>query len=201
MRIAAFFYQDQPHVGLVSQDLNSVTPFDLPLADRELGALTLVDALSRGEALPAQGAAMMQSLPQGYRAVVFGASGAIGEALVQRLKADPRCQQVLGITRTTQPGFDLLDEASAEWLDASGQWTERLQEAFVARHAEAVDALEAAGKQAFASNLVVDVNVIEIEEKDGKLRPLRLRERIRAEGPTIAYAEGHGYADPAFIAA
>ena len=58
MRIAAFFYQDQPHVGLVSQDLNSVTPFDLPLADRELGALTLVDALSRGEALPAQGAAI-----------------------------------------------------------------------------------------------------------------------------------------------
>ncbi|NDB45607.1 MAG: hypothetical protein EB032_13990, partial [Betaproteobacteria bacterium] len=58
MRIAAFFYKDQPHVGLVSQDLNSVTPFDLPLADRELGALTLVDALSRGEALPPQGAAI-----------------------------------------------------------------------------------------------------------------------------------------------
>ena len=58
MRIAAFFYKDQPHVGLVSQDLNSVTPFDLPLADRELGALTLVDTLSRGEALPAQGAAI-----------------------------------------------------------------------------------------------------------------------------------------------
>jgi 2-keto-4-pentenoate hydratase/2-oxohepta-3-ene-1,7-dioic acid hydratase in catechol pathway len=58
MRIAAFFYQDQPHVGLVSQDLTSVSPFDLPLADRELGALTLVDTLSRGEALPAQGAAI-----------------------------------------------------------------------------------------------------------------------------------------------
>ena len=58
MRIAAFFYQDQPHVGLVSQDLTSVSPFDLPLADRELGALTLVDTLSRGEALPAQGDAI-----------------------------------------------------------------------------------------------------------------------------------------------
>jgi hypothetical protein len=94
-----------------------------------------------------------------------------------------------------------LTDGIAVWLDANGQWTERLQEAFVARHAEAVEALETAGKQAFASNLVVDVNVIEIEEKGGKLRPLRLRERIRAEGPTIAYAEGHGYADPAFIAA
>jgi 2-keto-4-pentenoate hydratase/2-oxohepta-3-ene-1,7-dioic acid hydratase in catechol pathway len=58
MRIAAFFYQDQPHLGLVSQDSNSVTPFDLPLADRELGALTLVNTLSRGETLPAQGAAI-----------------------------------------------------------------------------------------------------------------------------------------------
>ncbi|MFN7093531.1 MAG: DUF2849 domain-containing protein, partial [Allorhizobium sp.] len=66
-----------------------------------------------------------------------------------------------------------LTDGIAVWLDASGQWTERLQEAFVARHAEAVEALETAGKQAFASNLVVDVNVIEIEEKDGKLRPLR----------------------------
>ena len=94
-----------------------------------------------------------------------------------------------------------LTDGIAVWLDASGQWTDRLQDAFVARHAEAVEALEAAGQQAFASNLVVDVNVIEIEEKDGKLHPLRLRERIRAEGPTIAYAEGHGYADPAFIAA
>jgi NAD(P)-dependent dehydrogenase (short-subunit alcohol dehydrogenase family) len=62
---------------------------------------------------------MMQSLPQGYRAVVFGASGAIGEALVQRLTADPRCQQVLGISRANQPGFDLLDEASLARCAAS----------------------------------------------------------------------------------
>ena len=55
---------------------------------------------------------MMQSLPQGYRALVFGASGAIGGAMVQRLQADPRCRLVQGISRSTQPGFDLLDEAS-----------------------------------------------------------------------------------------
>ncbi|MHA7968957.1 DUF2849 domain-containing protein [Rhizobium sp. CAU 1783] len=94
-----------------------------------------------------------------------------------------------------------LGDGIAVWLDANGQWTERLQEAFVARHAEAVAALEEAGRKAFASNVVLDVNVIEVEEKDGKLRPLRLRERIRAEGPTIAYADGHGFADPDFIAA
>lgn len=94
-----------------------------------------------------------------------------------------------------------LGDGIAVWLDANGQWTERLQDAFVARHAEAVEALEGAGRRAFASNIVLDVNVIDVEEKNGQLRPLRLRERIRAEGPTIAYADGHGFANPEFIAA
>lgn len=94
-----------------------------------------------------------------------------------------------------------LGDGIAVWLDAGGQWTEKLQDAFVARHAEAIAALEEAGRQAFASNIVLDVNVIDVEEKDGVLWPLRLRERIRAEGPTIAYADGHGHADPDFIAA
>ena len=58
MRMAAFFYQGQPQVGLVSDDLQTVSLLDMPLANRELGALTLVDRLSRGEALPAQGASV-----------------------------------------------------------------------------------------------------------------------------------------------
>ncbi|MCJ7995850.1 DUF2849 domain-containing protein [Rhizobium cremeum] len=94
-----------------------------------------------------------------------------------------------------------LGDGIAVWLDANGQWTEKLQDAFVARHDEAIAALEEAGRQSFASNIVLDVNVIDVEEKDGVLWPLRLRERIRAEGPTIAYADGHGHADPDFIAA
>ena len=37
MKIAAFTHQGQPHVGQVADDLQSVTPWDLPLAERELG--------------------------------------------------------------------------------------------------------------------------------------------------------------------
>ncbi len=84
-----------------------------------------------------------------------------------------------------------LTDGISVWLDAAGAWTESLQDAFVARHAEAATALETTGKKAFADNKVVDVNVIEIEEVDGVLRPLRLRERIRAEGPSIDYAAGY----------
>ncbi len=94
-----------------------------------------------------------------------------------------------------------LGDGIAVWLDAAGNWSEKLQDSLVARHDQAVAALEAAGRQALASNLVVDANVIDVEERDGVLHPLRLRERIRAEGPTMAYAEGYGFADPDFIAA
>ncbi|KQS72809.1 nitrite reductase [Rhizobium sp. Leaf371] len=84
-----------------------------------------------------------------------------------------------------------LSDGISVWLDAAGNWGESLQDAFIARHAEAVAALEAAGKAAFADNKVVDVNVIEVVEIDGVLRPSRLRERIRAEGPTMEYAPGY----------
>jgi NAD(P)-dependent dehydrogenase (short-subunit alcohol dehydrogenase family) len=55
---------------------------------------------------------MMLSLPEGYRALVFGFSGAIGQAFVQALQSDPRCAKVFGVSRQSSPGFDLLDESS-----------------------------------------------------------------------------------------
>jgi NAD(P)-dependent dehydrogenase (short-subunit alcohol dehydrogenase family) len=55
---------------------------------------------------------MMNSLPEGYRALVIGASGAIGQALMQQLQSDPRCAVVLGVSRQSLPGLDLLYEDS-----------------------------------------------------------------------------------------
>lgn len=61
----------------------------------------------------------MDSLPPGYRALVVGAGGAIGSALVGTLRADPRCGGVLTAARGTLPdgtapdvAFDLTDEAA-----------------------------------------------------------------------------------------
>lgn len=93
-----------------------------------------------------------------------------------------------------------LSDGIAVWLDANGQWVENLQDAIVARHAECVTSLEAIGKRDFADNKVVDVAVVDVEEQHGKLWPTRLRERIRAQGPTMEYAAGYRAADPAFIA-
>ena len=55
---------------------------------------------------------MMLSLPEGYRALVIGASGAIGSALLRQLQHDPRCTAVIGVSRQSSPGLDLLSEAS-----------------------------------------------------------------------------------------
>ncbi|MBB3658640.1 hypothetical protein FHX15_003887 [Rhizobium sp. BK650] len=93
-----------------------------------------------------------------------------------------------------------LTDGVAVWLNANGEWVLSLQEALVARHAEAVAAIEEIGKKSYADNKVVDVAVVDVQEVNGQLWPLRLRERIRAQGPTMEYAPGYKPADPEFIA-
>jgi len=56
--------------------------------------------------------AVMQSFPTGFRAVVFGASGALGGAFVEALGRMPGCAYVVGLSRRSEPAFELEDEAS-----------------------------------------------------------------------------------------
>jgi 2-keto-4-pentenoate hydratase/2-oxohepta-3-ene-1,7-dioic acid hydratase in catechol pathway len=55
MRLAAYLHQGAPGVGRLSADGRHIDPFELPVAERALGALPLVERLVRGEALPAAG--------------------------------------------------------------------------------------------------------------------------------------------------
>ena len=52
MKIVAFHHNGQPGVGLVSEDLQQIQPFDMPPAQRGLGALPIVEMQARGEPLP-----------------------------------------------------------------------------------------------------------------------------------------------------
>ncbi|MCF7201973.1 SDR family NAD(P)-dependent oxidoreductase [Pseudomonas oligotrophica] len=65
----------------------------------------------------------MQSFPEGYRALVIGASGGIGAALVAALREDPRCAAVVELGRATRPALDLAQPASIE--QAAAQVAER----------------------------------------------------------------------------
>ena len=55
---------------------------------------------------------MATPFSEDYRALVIGASGAIGQAFVQAFQQDLRCAHVEEISRSHSNGFDLLDHAS-----------------------------------------------------------------------------------------
>jgi 2-keto-4-pentenoate hydratase/2-oxohepta-3-ene-1,7-dioic acid hydratase in catechol pathway len=56
MKIAAYTDQGRPGVGLVSSDLQSILPLQIPDADKARGALPIVELLAEGKAMPATGA-------------------------------------------------------------------------------------------------------------------------------------------------
>lgn len=55
---------------------------------------------------------LLASFPSDYRAVVIGASGGIGAALVRHLTADPRCVDVHALARRATSSLDVTDETT-----------------------------------------------------------------------------------------
>ncbi|MGJ4926722.1 SDR family NAD(P)-dependent oxidoreductase [Bradyrhizobium sp. HKCCYLS2038] len=70
-------------------------------------------------------AAKLASFPRGGVAAVFGASGGIGAALSSALSESNHFDTVLGLGRSTSPGFELTDESSiaraAELIAGAGE--------------------------------------------------------------------------------
>jgi Protein of unknown function (DUF2849) len=82
-----------------------------------------------------------------------------------------------------------LDDGRVVFLDDAGGWTADLVSArFVSDGAELDAALTHAQAQMDA-RVVVEAYAIDIVEADGRPVPARMRERIRAEGPTVTYGE------------
>jgi hypothetical protein len=77
-----------------------------------------------------------------------------------------------------------LSDGEAVWLAADRSWAETIDAAEIARDKAGEEKLERLGKAAFQNNEVVDVELIDIQLIDGAIWPVRLRERIRAAGPT-----------------
>lgn len=77
-----------------------------------------------------------------------------------------------------------LTDGEAVWYAPSHHWSETLEGAEIARDKTHEEKLEAIGKAAIAANQVVDVDLIDVELVDGRIVPQRLRERIRAAGPS-----------------
>jgi hypothetical protein len=77
-----------------------------------------------------------------------------------------------------------LRDGVVVFLGARG-WVEDIDRASLARSEEEARALDALGRQAMAVNEVVDAYLIEVERHGSGLRPVRLREYLRSEGPSV----------------
>ena len=76
-----------------------------------------------------------------------------------------------------------LTSGGTVYLDGAGHWVENLQQAriFSAEETAERDAAIAASK---ATGRIVSVEAEEVTQEQGQITPRRLRERIRAAGPT-----------------
>ena len=78
-----------------------------------------------------------------------------------------------------------LSDGIAVWYARSHQWVERIEDAYGVHADEAIAALQDVAADTLAKGQHCDVVLIDVEDTPTGLRPLKLRERIRAQGPTI----------------
>lgn len=77
-----------------------------------------------------------------------------------------------------------LTDGEAVWLAGDHSWAVSIDAAEIAGDEAVEEKLSRAGRAALLKNEVIDVNLVDIELVDGQPVPVRLRERIRAAGPT-----------------
>lgn len=77
-----------------------------------------------------------------------------------------------------------LSDGEAVWWSDDLGWISRIDGATPAEGKDDEARLEAVGQDGIARNQVIDVNLIDVGIENGAPVPVRLRERIRAAGPT-----------------
>lgn len=85
-----------------------------------------------------------------------------------------------------------LGDGRVVYLTKSGSWSERISNGAIARKDEERIRLEAMAAHGVGSCEVVEPYAIEVVEADDTIRPVRYREYIRAEGPSIHPHFGRG---------
>lgn len=91
-----------------------------------------------------------------------------------------------------------LHDGAVVFRAGDGSWVETISGAQCLDTAEDAKAALAASAHAEADNLVLDIYLIDVARRGGSLAPTRLREAIRASGPTVHPEHGKpGAARPA----
>ena len=78
-----------------------------------------------------------------------------------------------------------LRDGLVVFLGSDKKWVERVEDCAPAVDDAAATELAALGEAAEANQEVVGADLIEVEDRDGVLTPVKMREVIRAQGPTV----------------
>lgn len=92
-----------------------------------------------------------------------------------------------------------LGDGAVVFLNFDGDWVMSLTGVVIARAPDEARGLEARGQFDAGRNLVVDPYLVDMREVAGALIPLRQRERVRLQGPSIL-DDVPGYLAPAAAA-
>jgi Protein of unknown function (DUF2849) len=79
-----------------------------------------------------------------------------------------------------------LADGNVVWYAHPAKWVGRVQDAYVVTTADTISVLETIAAETLSHGQYCDVVLIDVEETADGPRPLKLRERIRADGPTIS---------------
>jgi phage-related protein len=77
-----------------------------------------------------------------------------------------------------------LRDGLVAFLDAEGHWAHFIEGARVARSEAEAEEIFSIAEKCEENNEVIDPMLIDVVEESGSLRPTKLREAIRAAGPT-----------------
>ena len=88
-----------------------------------------------------------------------------------------------------------LSDGISVWYALPDVWAEKVEKAYAVSTPEEITALEAIAADFNAKGQHCDLMLIDVEKTAAGLKPLKLRERIRADGPTITYDTGSYAAD------
>lgn len=78
-----------------------------------------------------------------------------------------------------------LRDGLVVFMGIEKKWVERAEDCAPAEDAEAAAELMSISELAETNQEVIGASLIEVEDRDGVLTPIKMREAIRAKGPTV----------------
>jgi hypothetical protein len=82
-----------------------------------------------------------------------------------------------------------LDDGRVVFLDEDGGWAHDFAAALLVSDGPELDQATAYAQSQHDARIVIEPYAIDVAVVDGRPTPARIRERIRAEGPTVIYGE------------